>query len=95
MDQIAGEPQGPKMFLRFISPVRIIIPDIGIFYPISYGVGAVRWRDKVRRKMAEVGALTGEFENGKFFLSDGGIFPVAAMQIERSRYSGPGYAPDW
>lgn len=95
MDQIAGEPQGPKMFLRFISPVRVMIPDIGIFYPISYGVGAVQWRDKVRRKMAKVGALTGEFENGKFVLSDGSAFPVAAIQIERSRYSGPGYAPDW
>ena len=95
MDQIAGEPQGPKMFPRFISPVRVTIQGVGTFYPISYGVGAVQWREKVRRKMAEVGALTGEFENGRFVLSDGGVFPVAAMQIERSRYAGRGYAPDW
>lgn len=95
MDHIAGEPQGPKMFLRFIDPVRILVPDVGIFYPLTYGVGALGWRDKVRRKMAQVGALTGEFDSGKFVLSDGRVFPVASMLIERSNNSGPGYAADW
>ena len=95
IDHIAAGPQGPKMFLRYISPVRIIIPDVGIFYPLSHGVGAIQWRNKVRRRMAEVGALTGEFINGKFNISDGRVFPVSGMQIERSRYSGKGYAPEW
>lgn len=95
IDHIAAGPQGPKMFLRYVSPVRIVISDVGIFYPLSHGVGAVQWRNKVRRRMAEVGALTGEFVNGKFNISDGRVFPVAAMEIERSRYSGRGYAPEW
>ena len=95
IDHIAAGPQGPEMFLRYIIPVRIIIPDVGIFYPLTYGVGALQWRNKVRRRMAEVGALTGEFVNGKFNISDGRVFPVSAMQIERSRYSGRGYAPEW
>ena len=95
MDHIEAEPCGPKWFLRFITPFRILIDGVGTFYPLNCGAGAVERSDRVRRRMAEVGALTGEFENGKFVLSDGRVFPVAAVQIERSRYSGPGYAPDW
>ena len=95
MDHIAGTPQGPEMFLRFIDPIRILIDHVGTFYPISYGVGAMQWRDKVWRKIAEVGALTGEFENGKFVLSDGRTYSVASLHIERSNHSGPGYARDW
>lgn len=95
MDHIEAHPCGPKWFLRFITPFRILIKGIGTFYPLNCGPGDIERRDRVRRRMAEVGALTGEFENGKFVLSDGRVFPVAAMRIERSLYAGRGYAPDW
>lgn len=95
MDHIAAHPCGPKWFLRFGIPFRILIEGTGTFYPLSYGEADTKSRDRVRGRMAEVGALTGEFENGKFVLSDGRIFPVAAMRIERALYAGRGYAPDW
>ena len=95
MDHIEAHPCDPKWFLRFITPFRILIEGIGTFYPLNCGPGDLERRDRVRRRMAEVGALTGEFEQGRFVLSDGRVFPVAALRIERARHAGRGYAPDW
>ena len=82
IDTIAGEPMGPDMFKRLVQAYKVTVGDEPPFYPVKFGGYFDKWRAKTNEAAAALGVATGEWDQGKFTISDGRVLPLAATRIE-------------